>query len=170
MKLYSAKITPCAAELIRQLVEGGDIEVGNASEAQLDVEAVLKEYLRTDRSITDRAKDMMEQKGLSYAQFGKIKRALAEEQGFAAGEEGLGWILNQLVETLMHSQHVDEVFADDAILRRKMREVLRRHMALDEELDHEVRRRIKNLEEGTTAWDIEYQKVMEQLKRNKGAE
>ena len=64
----------------------------------------------------------------------------------------------------MHSQWVDEVFADDAELRKKMKVIIRRHMLVDEEIDAEVRQRIKNLQEGSTAWDVEYAKVMEQIK------
>ena len=70
----------------------------------------------------------------------------------------------------MQSQHVDEVYADDAVLRKKVKEILRKHMAIDEELDQEVRRRIKNLEEGTQAWELEYQKAMEQIRRKHGLE
>jgi hypothetical protein len=33
-----------------------------------------------------------------------------------------------------------------------------------------VRRRIKNLEEGTQTWELEYAKVMEQIKRKHGLE
>jgi hypothetical protein len=121
-----------------------------------------------DREITDKAKDVLEQRKLPYGQFAKVKRAMAEERGFGLGEEGLSWMCNQLAEILMQSAHVEEVYADDATLRRKMRDVLRKHMMVDEELDEEVRRRIKNLEEGTQTWDVEYNKVMEQIKRNRG--
>jgi len=41
-------------------------------------------------------------------------------------------------------------------------------MAVDEELDQEVRQRIRNLEEGTSAWDIEYKRVMDQMKMKHG--
>jgi hypothetical protein len=41
-------------------------------------------------------------------------------------------------------------------------------MDVEGELDSEVRGRIKNLEEGTAAFDIEYAKVMEQMRRKKG--
>jgi hypothetical protein len=41
-------------------------------------------------------------------------------------------------------------------------------MAVDEELDAEVRQRIKNLEEGTATWEIEYNRVMEQIKQKHG--
>jgi hypothetical protein len=41
-------------------------------------------------------------------------------------------------------------------------------MQVDEELDEEVRRRIKNLQEGTSTWEVEYGKVLDQIKRNRG--
>jgi hypothetical protein len=74
------------------------------------------------------------------------------------------------METFMQSGHVEEVFADDITLRKKLRDMLKKHMAVDEELDEEVRRRIKNLAEGTQTWEIEYAKVMEQMKRKHGLE
>jgi uncharacterized protein len=168
MKLYTGKIPTIAQEIIQSLVQANDIEVNDAHEAQLDVEAVLKEYVRMDRETTDKAKDLLEERKLNYGQFGKLKRALAEERGFALGEEAPVWITNQILETFMQSQHVDEVFADDVVLRKKLKEVLKKHMAVDDELDQEVRRRIKNLEEGTQSWELEYAKVMEQIKRKHG--
>jgi hypothetical protein len=49
-----------------------------------------------------------------------------------------------------------------------MSDILKKHMQVDEELDEEVRRRIKNLEEGTSTWEVEYGKVLDQIKRNRG--
>jgi hypothetical protein len=170
VKLYTGKIPAIADEMVRTLVKDGDIEVGDPKEAQLDIEAVLKEYVRLDRELTDKAKDTMEQRKLAYGQFGKLKRALADERGFALGEEATAWIANQILESFMASNHIDEVFSDDVILRKKIRETLRKHMMVDEELDEEVRRRIKNLEEGTAAWEVEYQKAMDQIKRKHGLE
>ena len=37
-----------------------------------------------------------------------------------------------------------------------------------QEIDQEVRDRIKNLEEGTAAWEVEYNKVLEQVKGKHG--
>ena len=168
MKLYSGKIDIIASDLIRQLATSGDIELSDSGEAELDVQAVLKEYIRVDRDLTERAKDIMEIRGLPYSAFGRTKRSLADKRDFGLGEEGLSWIATQLIETFMQSNHVDEIFADDATLRRKTKEILSRHMLLDEELDQEVRQRIKNLEEGTSSWDIEYKRVMDQMKQKHG--
>jgi hypothetical protein len=168
MKLYQGKIPTVAEEAIRVLADAGDIEVSDRQEAQLDVESVLREYIRLDRELTDRAKDALEKKKLPYEQFGKLKRAMSEERGLGTGEEATSWIANQVLETFMHSSHIEEVYADDATLRKKLRDLLKKHMQVDQELDEEVRRRIKNLAEGTATWDIEYAKVMEQMKRKHG--
>ena len=137
-------------------------------EAQLDIEAVLKEYVRLDREITEQTKDLLESRKLPHGHFGKVKRVLADEKGFGLGEDALIWICNQVIETFMHSQFVEEVYASDAEMRRKMKEILRRHMMVDEELDLEVRKQIRNLQEGTSTWDVEYGKVMEQIRRKRG--
>jgi uncharacterized protein len=168
MRLYSGKIPLICGEIVRQLTAEGDIETSEPAEVELDVESVLKEYLRTDRELTEKAKDILDKRKLPYGQFGKVKRALADEAGFGLGEEALNWICAQTTETFMQSGHVEEIYSDDATLRKKMREILRKHMMVDEELDEEVRKRIKNLEEGTQTWDVEYAKVLEQIKRSRG--
>ena len=77
-------------------------------------------------------------------------------------------LLDQLVEMLMHSNNVDEVFVEDYELRRRMREPLRRQVAEEEELAQEVRSRLKHVQEGTALWEVEYRRMMEDIKRRKG--
>ena len=168
MKLYSGKIDSLATEIISRLVTDGDIEVSDKTEAEQDAASVLKEYLRVDRELTERAKDIMEIRGLPYSHFGRIKRGLADEKEFGLGEEGVTWILNQLLETFMQSKHIEEIFAEDTSMRRKLKEIVKKHMMVDEELDKEVRQRIRNLEEGTQTWEIEYNRVLEQMKQKFG--
>jgi uncharacterized protein len=168
MRLYSGKIPSVATEIVKTLVEAGDIAVSDRAEAEMDVQAVLKEYLRLDREITEKAKDVLQKRNLPYDQFGKVKRTLAGEKAFGLGEEGLDWMTTQMIESFMQSPHVDEVFVDDSVMRRRMSDILKKNMQVDEELDEEVRRRIKNLQEGTSTWEIEYGKVLDQIKRNRG--
>lgn len=169
MRLYSGKIPVIAAEIVKKLVDDGDIETSNPKEVDLDISAILNEYLKTERLVAEKAKDLMERRDLPYNQFGKIKRLVAEEQGFLMGEEGVSWMCNQILDFFMHqSKFVDEIYADDHVMRGKMKDVFRKHMMVDEELDHEVRERIRNLEEGSVAWEVEYKKVMEQMKRKHG--
>ncbi len=167
MRLYAGKIPVISAEIVKALVDAGDIAVTNQAEAELDAQAVLKEYLRLDREITDKAKELLQKRNMPYEQFGKLKRSLANEKGFGLGDEGLEWMTNQMIESFMQSPHVEEVYSDDSTMRKRMVEILKRHMAVDDEIDAEVRRRIKNLEEGTATWEVEYQKALEQIKKNR---
>ncbi len=168
MRLYSGKVETIAAEIINRLSADGDIEVADVNEAGLDAAAVLKEYIRVDKEITERAKDILEIRGLPYAHLGRTKRQLADQKEFGLGEDGLTWIANQMLEAFMQSKHIDEVFAEDVVLRRKVKEIAKKHMMVDETIDQEVRDRIKNLQEGTSAWEVEYAKVLEQIKTKHG--
>ncbi len=170
MRLYSGKIGVIADEIVRMLTTDKDIETQNPREVEADLESVMKEYLRLDRSITEQAKDRMEATGAERQDLNRIKRTLAEQRGFGLGEESISWILDQMLAILMRSSHVDEVFSEDVAMRRKMRLVLAKHMSVDDELDKEVRAKIKNLQEGTQNWDVEYAKVMEQAKRKRGVD
>jgi hypothetical protein len=167
MRLYAGKIPTIATEIIKVLVDGDELSVFDKGEAELDVQAVLKEYLRLERECTEKAKDLLQKRNLPYEQFGKVKRQVAAEKGFGLGDEGLDWMTTQIIESFMQSPHVEEVFADDATLRKRMTDILKKHMQIDEEIDAEVRRRIRNLEEGTATWEVEYQKALDQIKKNR---
>src|SRR5947209_4011129 len=142
MRLYSGKIPGVATEIVKTLVEAGDIAVSDRAEAEMDVQAVLKEYLRVDREITEKAKDLLQKRNLPYDQFGKIKRTLAGEKAFGLGEDGLEWMTTQMIESFMQSPHVDEIFVEDSVLRKRMADVLKKHMQVDDAMDAEVRRRM----------------------------
>jgi hypothetical protein len=167
MRLYAGKIPVIAAELVKTLVDGDDLSILDRGEAELDIQAVLKEYLRLERECTEKAKDLLQKRNLPYEHFGKIKRQIANEKAFGLGDEGLDWMTTQMIESFMQSPHIEEVFADDGILRKKMTDILKKHMQIDDEIDAEVRRRIKNLEEGTATWEVEYQKALDQIKKNR---
>jgi uncharacterized protein len=167
MRLYAGKIPVIGAEIIKALLDDEDISVNNRAEAELDVQAVLKEYLRLEREITDKAKDLLQKRNLPYEQFGKVKRSMAKEKSFGLGDDGLEWMTTQMIESFMQSMHVEEIFAEDSVLRKKMVDILKKHMTVDDEVDAEVRRRIKNLEEGTATWEVEYQKALDQIKKNR---
>ena len=168
MRLYAGKIDTIAAEVINRLTTDGDLEVSDGREAQLDVASVLKEYIRVDKELTERAKDILQIRGLPHSHLARTKRQLAEQKDFGLEEEAVSWITTQMLETFMQSRNVEEVFGDDVVLRKKIKEIVTKHMAVEDELDKEVRQRLKNLQEGTGAWEVEYARVMDQVKQKHG--
>ncbi len=167
MRLYSGKIPLIAEEIVRTLLKDEDIETETEGEVRLDIEAVLKEYVRQDRAVLEEAKNRMEIRGLPYSALGKMKSMVARERQLPINDEMLPYVLEQLLTMLFHSQNVEEIFAEDIVLRKKMTTIVKRHLEVEGELDKEVRSKIKNLQEGTATFEIEYARVMEELKRKK---
>ncbi|MCB9522235.1 MAG: DUF507 family protein [Myxococcales bacterium] len=167
MRLYGSRVPAIAKDIIKELTDRELIEVSaeNVEEVEEDAKSVLNEYLRAERRLTDEAKDMARQRGLDYAAHGKIKRQIADKRRFGLYEDAVGYIANQLIELLLHTPHVDEIFAEDHELRRAVAPVLRRHMAAADGIEAEVRKRVKNLNEGTREWEIRYQQELERLQQ-----
>ncbi len=170
MRLYRGKIEVIAEETIRTLREQEMIELENEAEARVDLESVLKEYLRLEREIVDDAKNRMEARGMGYSQLGKMKSQVSKERGAPTQDEVLPYLLDQIMNILFHSSNVAEIFGEDTALRKAVTPILRKHMEVDSDLDREVRSKIKNLTEGTTDFDVEYSRVMEQIKHKRGLE
>lgn len=164
MKLFSGKVDIIAAEITQRLLSGEAIETDSPNEVELDISSVLKEYIRRDKALTESAKDICERQGLPYNSFPKIKRQLAKKEHFILGDDALDYIMDQMIGVFMNSQFVDEIFAEDNELKVIMREVLRKHTEIENELDEEARKKIRNLKEGTNEWEIEYKRAMEQVK------
>ena len=168
MRLYSAKVPQVAAEMVAGLVAEKAIESEQLDEVALDIQSVLSQYIRDEQEVTDRAKDLAAARNLPPAELGRMKRLVAEERGIKVGDDAIDYLLDQLVEILMHSHNVDEIFAEDVDLRRIMRIPLRKQLAEEESLVAEVRGRLKHVQEGTRLWEIEYRRMMEDIKRRKG--
>ena len=168
MRLFSARIPKLAAEMVRPLVDSKDIEVESAQEVQSDIEAVLQQYMRDEQAVSDRAKEILSQRGLPQSEFSRIKKLAADERKIKIGEDAIDYLLDQLVEMLMHSANVSEIFVEDYVLRRKMREPLRKLAAEEDDLQAEVRAQLKHVKEGSSVWEVEYRRMMEDIKRRKG--
>jgi hypothetical protein len=168
MRLFSGKIGPIASEVVKALVAGGEIETESPKEVELDVAAVLTNYLKVEQEANDQAKEWQQRQGLPPGELGRLKRAAAEKRGIKTGEDTLDFLLDQVVEMLLHSSNVDEVYGEDHTLRRRMAPIFKKHMAADDELEQEVRGQLRHVREGTSTWEIEYQRVMSDIRRRKG--
>jgi hypothetical protein len=168
MRLYSGKVPTIATEVVRVLLASSDIESENPREVEADVASVLKQYLSDEHEINERAKDILERTGKPQSDFQRVRALVADEKGVKVGDESLDYLLDQVVEMLMHSSNVEEVYVEDIVLRRRMAPIFKKHMAVDSALDAEVRGQLRHLREGSREWEIEYVRVLEQAKRRKG--
>lgn len=172
MRLFRSQIPRLSEEIIGTLVRESDIEVvpANMAEAAKDLQAIMDEYLRQESKLVQEVRDVMHEGQITYDQFGKVKSKLADERAHPTGDDGIRWIINQILEGFMISNHVDEVFSEDFLMRRKMMILFKRHLIDEADLDKEARAKIKNVRMGTPEWDFEYRRAIEEIKRKKGLE
>jgi hypothetical protein len=168
MRLFSGRITPIATEVVRVLTSANDIETEAPKEVVADVESVLKQYLATEKDVNEQTKDLLERTGRGMSEFSRVRNQMADQAGIKVGDEMLDYLLDQVVQIFHHSHNVDEIYAQDVELRRKMAQVFKKHMGEDSALDAEVRGQLKHLNEESRTWDVEYARVLEQVKRKRG--
>src|SRR5215471_4179323 len=157
MKLYPKIIPAIARDVIATLMADGDVEVETmrVADAEMDMAAILKEYLANEERVNQATREALERRGYDHSRFNQVKREMADVRGFKMGDEGIEYVIGQMMEFLLISRNVEEVYADDPTLRRKIFSVFKKHLDVDAELDREARNRLKNLQEGTPEWDIE---------------
>lgn len=170
MKIYRSKVPLMAQDIAKALIKEEAVEVNaeDMSEFYLDIESVLRSYIDTDKRIHDEAQELLTSRGFDFSAFHRVKRDVAKKYNFALDEDAIDWITDQLIELLLYTTHVEEVWAENNVIRRIARPILLKHTSHDEGLDEEVRKRIKNLSEGSLAWDVKYQQVLEEIRRQKG--
>ena len=170
MRLYPKLVPLIAREIIDRLAKDKDIEVEaiRMADAELDMAAIMREYLANEERVNQATREALERRGYDFSKFNQVKREMADVRGFKLGEDGVEFIINQMLEFLLISRNIEEVFADDTQMRPKILQVMKKHLDIDEEIDREARGRLTHLQEGTGAYEIEYQKTLEQIRRARG--
>ncbi|HEY3495686.1 MAG TPA: DUF507 family protein [Polyangiaceae bacterium] len=168
MRLHAARVPQIAQEMVTALVKGKDIETESPQEVRADIESVLQQYIKDEQAVSERAKEMLTARGLSQTEFNRVKKLVADERHIKLGDDAIDYLLDQLVEMLMHSANVEEIFAEDFELRRKMRDPLRKQLAEEQALEEEIRGQLRHVQEGTGIWEIEYRRMAEDIKRRRG--
>lgn len=170
MHLSRSQVPQTTRRMVRALVEGELIEVDNAREVERDLESVLNSYLNQVDQVLSRARDLVQQRGLPQGEFGRIKKLAADQAGIKIGEDALDYVLAQLVDMLMHSGNVEEVFGEDHQLKKSMRQFLRTEDDGPDEqaLEAQVRAKLKHVKEGSRLWEIEYERMKADIKRRRG--
>lgn len=170
MKLYKAKIPSIAKTVIESLVKEGAIEVApeNRAEAEMDLVAIMEEFLRRDNEVRENVREQMSRGAVPYDQYGKIRTQVAERTGHPTGDDVQRFFARQFMENFMISRFVDEVYADDKDLYKRIRELVEQHDVDERALRAEAQEQIKNVHEGTVDYELALSKAMRDVKKRHG--
>src|SRR5688572_16270313 len=137
MRLYPKVIPIIAREAVQKLMQEADIEVEalRIADAEMDLAAIMREYLANEERVNQATREALERRGYDHSKFNQVKREMADVRGFKMGDEGIEYVINQMIEFLLISRNVEEVYAADNILRQKIFQVMKKHLDVDDEID-----------------------------------
>lgn len=169
MKIYRRVIPKIAKDVVRALLASRAIEVedGHRDEAELDIAGVLVEYMNDVDKLKHDAQDAIQRHGLPAEMLGRVKKTMAETRKVVVGDGAFDYVVDRVIAILFESRHIEEVFLEDNELRKIVATAIQKYLGVDEELDREVRGRLKNLREGTSEWEVEYGRLIEQMRGTK---
>src|SRR5512138_3487851 len=115
MRLYPKVIPTIAREVVQTLMQDGDVEVETLriADAEMDMAAIMKEYLAAEERVNAATREALERRGYDHSKFNQVKREMADVRGFKMGDEGIEYVIGQMIEFLLISRNVEEVFSDD---------------------------------------------------------
>ena len=133
MQLSSKVIPSISRETIQLLMQGGDIEVEamRIADAESDLSAIMREYLSSEEQVNQATREALERRGYDHGKFDQVKREMADVRGFKMGDEGIEYVIEQMIEFLLLSRNVEEVYVGDDVLRPKLRAVMKKHLQAD---------------------------------------
>lgn len=172
MKIYRKVIPKIAKDVVRSLLANRaiDIEEGHRDEAELDVAGAIVTYLNELDQLKSDAQETLQRHNLGPEMFNRVRNQLASNRNLALGAESEEQLIDRIIEILFDSRHIEEIYAEDNELRKMVQTAMTKYVGVDEELDREVRSRLKNLREGTSEWEVEYGRLIEQMRQSKAAE
>lgn len=168
MKLYRAKVPEIAREVIQVLLDDNDIEVDDRPEAEADFVAIMEEFLRRDSEVRRRTKDIMARRNMAYGEYGRVRKQVADEMNHPMGKDVERFLNRQFIENLMISKFVGEVWSEDAVLRRKIQQVLEGHHVDEQAIREEAAAKLKNIDEGTVEYEIALNDAVREVKKRRG--
>ena len=109
MRLYPKVIPTIAREVVQTLMQDGDAEIETLriADAEMDMAAIMKEYLAAEERVNAATREALERRGYDHSRFNQVKREMADVRGFKMGDEGIEYVIGQMIEFLLISRNVE---------------------------------------------------------------
>lgn len=180
MKLPERLVERIAGKIVEELSAEGLLEVEDPELFKKKIISVFKKAEEEERLLDERTKEILrerinilEEADLDYrTAFRAVKAKLAEEMKININRrERMNQVAGMIKDLIMEDDGV-EIFEDPPVIRRRIVNILRRALKEEEEIERNVRERIKkqskNVLEGTPEWNLLYRKIYEDELRQRG--
>ncbi len=180
MKLPEKLVERIADRIIKEFEEEKVIEAEDPYTFKKKIIAIFKEAEEEERLLDEKTKeilkeklDLIEESSLDYRTAYKAVRAkLAEEMDIhISRRERMNQIATMIKDLILKDESV-EIYEEPHQIRSRIRQILMDALKEEEEIDREVRDRIRSysrrIVEGTPEWNHLYRRIYEDALKRRG--
>ncbi len=181
MRLPEKLVERIADRIIKELYENEKIiEPEDTYTFKKKIIAIFKEAEEQERMLDEKTKEILKEKlelleetSLDYrTAYKTVRSKLAEEMNIhTSRRERMNQIAHRIKDMIMEDPQV-EIYEEPSVIRNRIREILMEAVREEEDIDKEVRERIrsysKRIVEGTPEWNHLYKRIYEDALKRRG--
>ncbi len=180
MRLPEKLVERIADRIIKELTEERIIELEDSYVFKKKIIGIFKKAEEEERMLDEKTReilkekmDLVEEASLDYrTAYKAIRNRLAEEMNINTNKrERMNQIAGMIKDLIMEDESV-EVYEEPYVIRARTRNILMEALKEEEDIDKEVRERIrsysKRIVEGTPEWNHLYKRIYEDALRRRG--
>ncbi|WP_029551848.1 DUF507 family protein [Thermocrinis jamiesonii] len=180
MRLPEKLMERIADRIIKELTEEKIIEVEDPYVFKKKIIGIFKKAEEEERLLDEKTReilkermDLIEEASLDYrTAYRAVRNRLAEEMNINTNKrERMNQIAGMIKDLIIEDDSV-EMYEESHIIRARIRKILMEALKEEEEIDREVRERIrsysKRIVEGTPEWNHLYKRIYEDALRRRG--
>ncbi|SHK23283.1 DUF507 family protein [Thermocrinis minervae] len=180
MRLPEKLVERIANRILEELTSEGLIEVEDPYLFLKKIKAIFQKVEEEERLLDEKTREilrekleLLEESSLDYRTAYRVVRTkLAEEMKIHTNRrERMNQIASLIKDMIMEDQTV-EIYDEPHVIRNRIRKILMEAVKEEEEIDKEVRERIRSysrrIVEGTPEWNHLYRRIYEDALRRRG--
>ena len=180
MRLPEKLVERIADRIIKELTEERIIEVEDPYVFKKKIIGIFKNAEEEERLLDEKTReilrekmDLVEEASLDYrTAYRAIRNRLAEEMNININRrERMNQIAGMIKDLIIEDDSV-EIYEEPHVIRARIRNILMEALREEEEIDREVRERIrsysKKIVEGTPEWNHLYKRIYEDALKRRG--
>ncbi len=180
MRLPEKLVERIADRIISELTQENLLEIEDEYTFRKKIIGVFKKAEEEERQLDEKVKEILREKmdllketSLDFrSAFNAVKSRLAEEMNInISRRERMNQIANMIKNLIMEDDMV-EIYDEPFVIRKRIAEILREAVREEEDIEREVRERIRsysrNILEGTPEWNHLYRRIYEDVLKRRG--
>lgn len=137
-----------------------DILPSKIKNAEMDIAFILLCIWKNNREIDYNTEDLIRSKKINNKYFSQIRHNILTTWMDGENKDVIYNITAQILNILLKSCNIDEIYVDNNILQNKINKILIENLLITSEVNRIVTNKLTGYKKGTSEWEIIYSRLV----------